>query len=408
MTDELIRQNLIDDTPNNTILNTRDTHVMNPTLFKEYKESKVNVSTTPALIYLESVKGCPFDCLMCSLGKTPISHVPMELLDKLEPHYDELEYLSIHGDGEPLLTKHLEYFAEKSNKHKFTLHMNTTGELLTQQKSEKLANAHGLLIRFSIHAGTPEVYKRIIGGDFHKTLGKIKELVDFCKDKGPRHDFWFSFIVMKETVDSIEDFLRETHKAGVKSVRFTRLSPTAPIIFGSTKRDFTLKYFEQFNKDVIETFIRNRPKYDALAKELGIKIEYGTMSEYTKYSPSNMEEFKKYKLNSIGKITNKVTDRLISKRFLPIVPPKGDCIVPWYGQLIIKSDGDVRLCCSSPHGLGNLNEKSLEEIWNDTPIHEVRESFAQGKYPKACGYCKGFSIDTPPKDVLDLIRKTGI
>ncbi len=405
MTDELIRKNLIDDKPMNMDMST---HVMDKTLFDEYVERKVHVSKTPALIYLESVKGCPFDCLMCSLGQTPISHVPKALLDKLEPHYDDLEYLSIHGDGEPLVTKYLDYFSEKSNKHKFTLHMNTTGELLTQQKSAKLATCHGLLIRFSVHAGTAESYRKIIGGDFHKTLGKIKQLVDYCKDKGPRHDFWFSFIVMKENIDTIENFLRETHKAGVKSVRFTRLSPTAPIIFGSTKRDFTLKYFEQFNKDVIEKFILNRPKYDALAKELGITIEYGTMSEYSKYNKDNISEFKKYKLNSIGKITNKVTDRLIHQRFLPIIPPKGDCIVPWYGQLIVKSSGEVRLCCSSPHALGNLNDSTLEEIWNAPSIKEVRESFAKGVYPKACGYCKGFSIDTPPTDVLDLIRKTGI
>ena len=382
---------------------------MNRVLYDEYVNCTVDVQTTPALIYLESVVGCPFDCIMCSLGKTPISHVSQELLDKLEPYYDDLEYLSIHGAGEPLATKYLNYFAEKSNRHKFTLHMNTTGELLTHEKSKALVECYGLFIRFSIHAGTSEAYRKIIGGDFDKTLDKIKHLVTLAKPKGERHEFWFTSIVMKENIDGIEGYLRAANRVGIKSASFGILSATTPIILGTTKRDFTLKYFEQFNKEVIEKFILNRPKYDALSKELDVTIEYGTMSEYSKYNKENINEYKKYKLNAIGKITNKVTDRLISKRFLPIIPPKGaNCIVPWYGQLIVKSDGDVRLCCASPYALGNLNEKSLKEIWNDRPIKEVRKSFAKGEYPKACGYCKGFSIERPPKNILDLVKMTGV
>jgi hypothetical protein len=47
------------------------------------------------------------------------------LLKKIEPYYNELEVLTIHGLGEPLLSD-LDYFVEKAVEHNFVLHMNTT------------------------------------------------------------------------------------------------------------------------------------------------------------------------------------------------------------------------------------------------------------------------------------------
>ena len=41
------------------------------------------------------------------------------------------------------------------------------------------------------------------------------------------------------------------------------------------------------------------------------------------------------------------------------------CILPWV-SVAIMPDGNVYPCCMSMHGtaMGNVNESSLEEIWN--------------------------------------------
>jgi len=364
---------------------------MSSQLLDNYNEKKIVLDTLPAVIHLESVRGCPFDCVMCNVGSTKSIDVSMDLLKKLEPYYHGLEVLSIHGLGEPLLSNHMEYFVKNSHKHKFVIHMNTTGELLSEQKSQLLSKAYGLSIRFSIHAGREETYKKIIGGSLKKVSSRIKYLVDISKDKN--HDLWFSYIVMKENIDEIEDFLRLANYCGIKSVRFMRLNPTLDIVKGVEKRGFKLKYFEQFNKEVVNKFVSNIPKYRELANKLNIKIEYGTMNQFEKYS-----------LNSIGDFANRATNKLFKKRVFPIIPQKGKCVVPWIGQLSITIEGDVKICVKSSYKIGNLYEDNLENIWNSDKMQELRKAFAHGRYHKLCGYCRGLDMDNFPNNSFMEIR----
>lgn len=359
---------------------------------KNYKEHNITLDSLPLVIHLESVKGCPFDCSMCHYGNTKTVDLPDSLLKKLEPYYSALEVLTIHGEGEPLVSNNLGYFVKKSNEHKFVLHMNTTGALLTDEKIEVLSKAYGLSIRFSIHAGTPETYKKIMGVDLESVLSKIKKLVDLSV--GKNHDFWLSYIVMKENINEIEDFLKLAKKCNVKSVRFMNLYPTVETIKGVTKREFKFKHFEQFNPNIIAQFTEDLPSYELLATELGITIEYGAINQVEK-SYSHM----------LGDLTNKVTNRLIKKRLLPIIPNKGSCVIPWYGQLSITIDGDVKICANSSYHIGNLYDNNLEEIWNVSKMKELRTAFKQGHYHKLCGYCKGFDIDNLPKNSFKEIRK---
>jgi len=361
-------------------------------LLENFKYKRTILDTLPAVIHLESVRGCPFDCAMCDVGNTKSVDISIELLKKLEPYYHALEVLSIHGLGEPLLSNHMNYFVEKSHKHNFVIHMNTTGELLSEKKAILLSKAYGLSIRFSIHAGRKDTYKKIIGGDLNRVMSRIKYLVDISKNKN--HDLWFSYIVMKENVDEIEDFLKLANYCGIKSVRFMRLNPTLDIIKGVKKRDFNLKYFEQFNKSVIDKFNSNIPKYQKLALEFNIKIEYGTMNQ-----------FKKYELHSVGDFANRATNKFFKKRVFPILPQKGKCIIPWFGQLIVTIEGDVKICVKSLYNIGNLYENSLEEIWNSKKMQELRVAFSYGRHHKLCGYCKGLNLDNFPNNSFKVIRE---
>lgn len=364
-------------------------------LFQNYQDKKILLESLPADLHLETITGCPYDCIMCDFAQTKVNDVSMELLEKLEPIFPTLEVLSIHGSGESLLSKHLDYFIEKSIENKFIIHTNTTGEMLTKIKSLKLAEAHGLSIRFSIHAGRADTYYKIMGEDFNGVLKKIKYLVDISPKESS--DFWFSYIVMKENVDEIEDFLHIANQCGIKSVRFMRLVPSMSIIRNKNKRDLDFSYFDQTNKVVLNAFIEKLPTYEKLALKLGIKIEFGTIKQFTD-KPSA-------KFNATGDLINKVTSKVFNQRLLPLIPPKGDCVVPWYGELVISINGDVKLCVESAYIIGNLYEKSLQEIWNCKKMLAVRKAFSQGCTHKICGYCKGLQIDNYPNNAFLDVRE---
>jgi radical SAM protein with 4Fe4S-binding SPASM domain len=356
-------------------------------LLNEFKKKETSPVSMPAVIYIESVKGCPYSCAMCSSHFSKPQSISSELLDKIEPYFKNLEVLSIHGQGEPLLGS-IPYFVEQSIRHDFVLHMNTTGFFLTREIADLLTRTR-LSIRFSIHAGKPVTYKKIMGQNFEKVLENIRYLVRKAKDNKIDSDFWFSFIVMKENLGEIEDFLKLAHDIGIKHVRFMELLPEPESMKGikMPNRDFTFKYFEQYNPAVEKEFLKRLPRYRELAKTLGISIETGSLESAVK-DPHFLE-----------KITNRLTKRfMFGVRLFPLQERRGMCVAPWIGQLIIKINGDVRLCCSLEDSFGNINNSSLREIWNSKKMQMVRASFREGKFPKICEYCRGLKFDEYPKN----------
>jgi radical SAM protein with 4Fe4S-binding SPASM domain len=266
--------------------------------------------------------------------------------------------------------------------------MNTTGFFLTKKKIDLLSRTR-LSIRFSIHSGTAETYEKIMGQDFDKVINNISYLVKESESNGKSHDFWFSYIVMNDNVDEIEDFLRIAHGCGIKHVRFMRLSPR-PFDRKDLKmsdRDYVFNYAQQSGKQTRKRFIENMPRFEELAKDLDIEIETGSLM--SRYSNSN----------TLLKLANKATTRLLRKRYFPLLPRRGMCAAPWIGQLNINQEGNVRMCCQMPgFSLGNIHDSSLKEIWNSTRAKHIRESFKKGYIPHACGYCNGFDFSEYPNN----------
>ena len=69
------------------------------------------------------------------------------------------------------------------------------------------------------------------------------------------------------------------------------------------------------------------------------------------------------------------------------------CTMPWI-ELRATYKGDVYPCCWGPKPLGNLKNESIESIWNNEAIHEMRSDLIDGNIPRrcsgaACPYIKG-------------------
>ena len=64
------------------------------------------------------------------------------------------------------------------------------------------------------------------------------------------------------------------------------------------------------------------------------------------------------------------------------------CILPWV-SVAIMPDGNVYPCCMSMHGtaMGNVNESSLEEIWNSDVSRGIRKDFLADKRLDMCSEC---------------------
>ena len=62
------------------------------------------------------------------------------------------------------------------------------------------------------------------------------------------------------------------------------------------------------------------------------------------------------------------------------------CAQP-FSQVYLEKDGKVRTCCYGTHDLGNLNEQSIEEIWNGPRFRALRRAMFTGQIPIECDQC---------------------
>lgn len=63
------------------------------------------------------------------------------------------------------------------------------------------------------------------------------------------------------------------------------------------------------------------------------------------------------------------------------------CPAPWT-TLNIDQTGRVMPCMHSPYQLGNIKEKSIQEILTDFPLRDLKSTMAQEQWHSACAWCK--------------------
>ena len=62
------------------------------------------------------------------------------------------------------------------------------------------------------------------------------------------------------------------------------------------------------------------------------------------------------------------------------------CLHPFL-QLHISNNGQARACCVANIPFGNINDQSLEEIWQGEAIEAIREKFTRGETDNRCAVC---------------------
>jgi radical SAM protein with 4Fe4S-binding SPASM domain len=293
--------------------------------------------------------------------------------------------LSIHGGGEPLLGEQIDYFINVARENNIMLHMNSTGFFLRPELSEKLLRWAKLSIRFSIHAGKNKTYAKIMGHDLEEVKNNIKYLIQRNSEIGNKdNEFWFSYIVMKENINEITDFLRLANELGIRQVRFMKLTPNRLTIKGVLRKEdgFKFRHCEQFNSEIKKEFIRILPQIKDLARQLNINIE-----------PGDLE----FECAKVGFIDNAIAQQVFRKIWP--VDPEGFCIAPWIGGCVINQNGDVYLCCGMPCIIGNLFRQDFEEIWNSARMQGIRRRFMAGYLLKDCRGCRTVRLEEYPRIV---------
>lgn len=271
----------------------------------------------PLIFWIEPTNVCNLKCPMCPGTYSPASQkkgfMDIALYKKIidEISLFSVEYKLLQG-GEPLLHPRIaEMVAYGRNKGMY-VELDSNGTTLTAELSHQLIQADLNYISFSFDGYDKQTYESIrVNARFEQTIDNIKTFLKIRQGYKKQ----FPFVRIKSIIQSDSRFTDEKRNA------FLALFEGLPV------DEFDVQHpFSWNNKDVASSSI------------FAVKQPSRVTTEYAQ-----------------------------KHRFHP-------CPRLW-STLSILWDGTVVPCCADFYGavvLGNVNEKSITEIWNDVPMLQLR------------------------------------
>jgi len=282
----------------------------------------------PLTVVLELVNRCDLECVMCYQGfrnDTNKVTVNESVLDKIFDDFkkNQLSALMLTA-SEPLLYKNIGHVLKRAEEAKIMdTFIFTNGSLLDRKKSEMIINSCVTRLFVSIDAATEETYDKV-----RIPVGKKR----------------LQYNRLELLEKKIKDFIKLRNESG-KKLPLTRVSFVA-----LKENQHEIEKFKEKWEGIVDSVEIQRETSINLYKDIE------TLEKDKSYIPKNINY---------------------------------NCNKPW-GDMAIYSDGRVGPCCNlvgrmSP--IGNVNEKTVFEIWNGETMSKLREGFKNNSPNDICKIC---------------------
>ncbi len=285
--------------------------------YYNYLRKRVICKSTPSIFWIEPTNACNLICPMCpttyASPDTKKGFISFELFKKIIDEISDfvLESKLLQG-GEPLLHPQIAEMVEYMKLKGVRTEIDSNGTLLTEKLARNLIEAGLDFISFSFDGYDKETYESIrIKAVFDKTIENILVFLEAkkrLKRKNP-------YVRIKSIVQKDKRFSEDKKK----------------------------KFMQRFG---------------------GLPVDEFDITEAFNWGNEKVAASKVYSLGKVKKIEiNEKNERFYHP-----------CQRLWTTMSILW-DGTVVPCCQDFYGeykLGNINEKSILEIWNDEPIQLLR------------------------------------
>jgi radical SAM protein with 4Fe4S-binding SPASM domain len=308
---------------------------------------------TPRFILYSPVSQCNLNCIHCISRDTrkKFHRMPSHIKDKIQELCDSrtMDGIILDYSGDILFADHkhggeLDYLLGLN----VDFFIDTNAHFMSKNIIVKLLSSRLQRINFSLDAGDSVTYSSIRRGGkpFSEVLANIRLFSEMRNEMGAKHvAMTLSFTLMKRNLHELPqciDFAKEINAESVVG-----------------------RHLEVYTDDVeMESLYHHQKYYNDFRKVI---IDYAMQKEVVISLPRVFEE----RPNRTG------------HRYCP---------VPW-GSVALLANGDVMACCFPTMVMGNLNEQSLEEIWNGKVYQHLRTSVNSDNPPEVCKYCPNYRLD---------------
>lgn len=283
-------------------------------------------------------KKCNFRCKMCFQEGFNADADPLVYKEKLFSIYSHLEDVTFQG-GEPTVIpeckKCMEFLINIRPQIKFNII--TNGFLFDDYWIEKFIK-YGKWVHFSLNAASEKTHDIICGkGTWNRVILNLQNLVDRKRSTNSGLEIRASSVVLDENIHEFSKFIEFCDKMGLNAAIFYYDPNLLPK-----------------NKVLIEKELERA--YSLRGGLKGIKVE-------------NLEKFESWALDKNEKM------------------PEVHCSRP-FNTIYVSEAGGVSFCCNMAGPLGSLQDKPIEELWNNLRAKRYRRMFKNGDY-RYCGvFCR--------------------
>jgi MoaA/NifB/PqqE/SkfB family radical SAM enzyme len=306
-------------------------------------------------VTLETTSRCNLRCIHCAFSKENnegiyvMSDLPMEIFRKVLPALaKDKPIVELYGHGETLLHPHFFEMMEVLLDSGCSVSFLTNGQLLDDEKIEKIISKGVSLIGFSIDGATAGTYERIRrNAKFDLLINNIKKIDETKKRLGSDiTKISISFVAMRQNINELPELVRLAHKIGASLVQVMELTE-----YNLTKGE-SLAY-QQLLADWVD-------KAEAEAKSLGVQLDLPPHIPGREAGPSEMPV-------SSGKVIK-------------------TCKLPWE-SVFIRTTGAIQPCCVITEEYGELEDQDFGDIWYGRGYEDLRRSILDGNPPEPCLRC---------------------
>jgi MoaA/NifB/PqqE/SkfB family radical SAM enzyme len=363
------------------------------------------VTSRPLLLHLEITSRCNLRCAKCGHATDPIDspriqprNLPYGVIETFDEYFAAAVRVHTFGYGEMFLYNKLKQLVQRLKHYGCTVDGISNGVLVDKEEVDWLVDYGYDEITFSIDGVKPETMQRLRGVDVEKIwnmLGYLKQRKQETGKKNPR--VIVNFVAQSDNYQELPDLVRKLIDYDIYFMGVNPLMPDETIDrpgkYAALYREFSLANAprEDVERVLNETRELAAPKFGFWAY---IDLDSLYASRYGAHRASGKDGL-------LQILPDQHLDRVQQgDKLLPYY-----CSYPWT-SMYVHADSGARVCCYMDGSLGKVTDaESMQKVWTEGPIVEIRDAISKGEVHRFCQYCVGLGRYQHSYQELDEMKR---
>ena len=343
-------------------------------------------------IYIEPTVACNLDCITCfrNAWDQPIGKMTEATFESILnglKQMDPIPSVYFGGIGEPLFhPKTIEWIRRIKQELGVKVELITNGTTLTEKKSRELIDAGLDVLWVSIDGATPESYTDVrMGAELPNIVANMKRLVKMrAAGHYPKPEIGVAFVAMKRNIKDLPEVINIGKSIRAKYFSVSNLQPPTEDMQGDRLYNQATRNIAYLNAEHLPRI--SLPKMDFTEETRDALFAVFNSGLNVSYAGNNW--------GGANDVCNFVENGTMSIAWTGEVSPCWPLMHTHISYLHNKPR------VAKKHIIGNVREKTLEQIWLDPEYLAYRERLHNFAFAP-CTFCGGCDLsETNQEDCL--------